>query len=163
MRILVDNQQIQLLARAMEKAPETVRKHLRAAVTEASQLLEKAVKENTEVGLTGATRQSIESEERFDAHEIMGAVGSAEPHIEALETGTKPHHPPVKPLIDWAKQKFGLSAGAAESAGWAIAKKIAKKGTEGQFMFKRAFDDHGGAIQRIFSTSADAAIQEVLR
>jgi len=38
--------------------------------------------------------------------------------------------PPVDPLIQWVKDKFGLSGEAAERAGWAIAQKIKKEGVE---------------------------------
>lgn len=48
------------------------------------------------------------------------------PHAVWIEYGTPPHHPPVKPLQQWAKRNKLKNW---KSAGWAIAKKIAKYGT----------------------------------
>lgn len=54
--------------------------------------------------------------------------------------GTKPHMPPPDDLAEWARLKFGLTEKEAKKAGWAIAMKIKKKGTEGVFFAERSRD-----------------------
>jgi hypothetical protein len=58
-------------------------------------------------------------------------------------------------LIDWAEQKLGLDPVEAKSAGFAIARKIAARGTTGAHMFERAFDANGEQIQTIFAAARD--------
>lgn len=49
------------------------------------------------------------------------------PHAAAVEVGSRPHRPPVDPLIRWAELRgFTDPRGAA----WAIAAKIAREGTK---------------------------------
>jgi len=48
----------------------------------------------------------------------------------AIEWGSRPHRPPVEPLIDWSERKLGVHGKDARRAGWAIALKIAREGTE---------------------------------
>jgi len=48
-------------------------------------------------------------------------------HSEALEFGTRPFYAPIKPLKEWAARKTG-----DEDLGYAVQKKIAKKGITAQ-------------------------------
>ena len=48
--------------------------------------------------------------------------------------------PPPDELIQWAYKKLRLDAKAAASAGWALAKKIAKQGTKPHPFFKPAVE-----------------------
>ncbi len=57
------------------------------------------------------------------------------PYAAFVEFGTEPHMPPVEPLEQWAKRKLGQ-----EGIGWAIAKKIAKEGTEPKPFLRPAID-----------------------
>ncbi len=50
------------------------------------------------------------------------------PHFPFMEYGTRPHMPPVAPLIVWATRKFGVDEAEAEAIAWAVAKKIAREG-----------------------------------
>lgn len=55
-----------------------------------------------------------------------------------VELGTRPHFPPVRPLQRWAKRK-GFDN--PDAAGWAIARKIAEKGTEPQPFLRPSADE----------------------
>lgn len=48
-------------------------------------------------------------------------------YAAAVEKGTKPHYPPIGPLLDWARRVLG-----DESAAYAVQRKIAEKGTDPQ-------------------------------
>ncbi len=49
---------------------------------------------------TGDMRNSCE----FDRKAML--LGVAAPHGAFLEVGTRPHMPPIEPLVEWAKRKF---------------------------------------------------------
>ncbi|HWR17122.1 MAG TPA: hypothetical protein VN577_19995 [Terriglobales bacterium] len=67
------------------------------------------------------------------------ATPPGEKYVLPVETGTRPHFPPITPLMLWVKQKFGVGdEQAARSIAFAVAQKIAKRGTKGAFMFQKA-------------------------
>lgn len=72
------------------------------------------------------------------------------PHAAYLEFGTRPHMPPVAPLIAWAKRVLRVSDAEAKSIGWAIAKKIAEKGTEPQPYLRPGVDYAVPKAEEIF-------------
>jgi len=84
---------------------------------------------------------------------MEGVVGTSLAYALPVELGTKPHMPPVAPLVQWAKQKLGVSGKEAERAGWAIARKIARVGTKGHFMFATAFAENEAQIVRGFGVA----------
>ena len=47
-----------------------------------------------------------------------------------VEFGTDPHMPPVEPLIGWVRRKLGVGEKKARGVAFAIAKTIAKEGSE---------------------------------
>lgn len=166
MNFTIDNSQIALLARAMTKAPEVVRKRMLKATAEANLLMEREIKERTPVGVGGGggLRGSIDSEEYVDGYEVLGVVGSPLAYAEAVDLGTKPNRkmPPVQPIQDWVIQKLGLSGREARSAAFAIARSIGKKGTKAAENFSGAFRDNANQVRRIFGTAIDGIAQEVL-
>lgn len=52
---------------------------------------------------TGELRNSCE----WDFHTMQ--LGVTAPHGAFMEVGTRPHMPPVEPLVEWAKRKFSPS------------------------------------------------------
>lgn len=164
MKQTIDSSSLALLARAWETAPDVVRENLLAGMAQAGSLVEREVKERTPTGIGGGAglRGSITSEEQVDGFRVLGIVSTAQQYAEAVELGTKPHRPPVAPLQDWAKQKFGISEEEAEGVGFAIQNKIAKEGTEGAFMFRDALNDQEDAVIRILDGTVQKIIEEVL-
>lgn len=60
------------------------------------------------------------------------------PHAPHMEYGTRPHFPPLKPLIEWAIRKFGVSESEARGIAWVVAKKISEDGLAPRHYMKRA-------------------------
>ncbi len=42
----------------------------------------------------------------IDYPQIIGRVGTASPYAQPVETGSKPHWPPIDPLIFWVRRKL---------------------------------------------------------
>lgn len=147
----VDLQGFVELDAAFARAPEIVRAEMLAALTESDQLLEREVKELTPTA-TGASRASIFSREQLLPEGALGVVGSSQPHLVFVELGTQPHMPPIQPLEDWVRVKFGYtSEKQIHGAALAIARKIAARGTLGVGMFHRTWARHRPAVERRIS------------
>lgn len=72
---------------------------------------------------TGRLSQSIVVDDRpFDKSVIVGTNVHYAPYVEF---GTRPHMPPVEPLVEWAHLKLH-----DDKAGYKIARAIAKRGTK---------------------------------
>lgn len=140
--IHLDTREAAFLAEAWRQAPEIVTAELLAAIWESELLIERETKERTPVGVGagGGLRGSIAAREpKVLADAVIGEVGTALAHAIPVEIGTRPHFPPIQPLADWAVVKLGVPRDEARDVGFLIARKIAREGTEGAFMFTRAF------------------------
>lgn len=69
----------------------------------------------------------------------VAEIGSPLEYVEAVEYGTKPHRPPVRPLQDWVEVKLGISGKTALSVAHAIAVSIGKRGTRAQPVWEPTF------------------------
>lgn len=158
LHIDIDASEVDALARAWAQAPQICVEEMAAAALEGSLYLEREVKELTPVGVggeSGGLKGSIGAREpKVLADQVVGEVGTSIAHALPVELGTRPHFPPVQPLVDWAQAKLGLSPEAAERAGFAIARKIAARGTIAVGMFHRAFAAGQDQVQRIFAAGA---------
>jgi hypothetical protein len=68
--------------------------------------------------------------EWINSLEAKGNVIRGRKYTEQLVWGRKPGNaPPITPLENWVKAKFGISGREATSFAFAISKKIAKEGT----------------------------------
>ena len=144
------------LADAWRRAPDMVIDELSRGLLESTLLLQRETQERTPVGIGGGggLRGSITALPVQVADDVaIGVVGTSLAYAIPVELGTRPHTPPVRPLIDWAAQKFGVSLDEAERIGWAVMRKIARVGTEGAFMFTRAFDDNRRQVERILEAA----------
>lgn len=84
----------------------------------------------------GPLRNSLTHETDTDG--LGGQAGTNSEYARPVEFGSRPHMPPVQPLIDWARRQGFADP---ESAGWAIARKIAQFGTEEQPFLFPAFEE----------------------
>lgn len=67
-------------------------------------MIQGETKEGTPVAF-GILRNSILVETRVTANEILGVVATAVPYAAPVEEGSRPHFPPLNPLILWVKRK----------------------------------------------------------
>jgi hypothetical protein len=159
-----DLQDAAFFAKAFAQAPELVTKELKRATWEASLLLEREVKERAPVGIGGGggLKGSISAREpRVGDGSVIGEVGTSLTHAVPVELGTKPHMPPIQPLIDWVEHKFGLHGDAAEKAAWGVAMKIKAKGTKGVHMFEEAFSANDNQVKKIFADARSRIADQI--
>ena len=85
------------------------------------------------------------------------------PYADAVESGTRPHWPPVIELRDWASRVLYLARPEASLAAYFIGRKISKVGTRGRFMFTSAQQEFmaSGILERNFSLASLRARSQV--
>lgn len=82
---------------------------------------------------TGALRQSV----KWSPLPKGAQIYSDAPHFPFMEYGTRPHMPPVEPLVVWATRKFQVDEKEARAIAWAVAVKISKVGIEPRGFFAK--------------------------
>lgn len=156
--ISLDN--LDKLQRSLAAAPARTQEVLLGAMTSVTQLLEREVADAMPA-VSGLTRASISSDAFSTPAGVLGVVGSPSVAALAVELGTKPHMPPVSPILDWVHQKLGLAGPEAKSAAFAIARKIARVGTSAQRPFEKTLKAQSGQIVRTFETAIQGLFEEV--
>lgn len=142
------------LRRGWAQAPGVTRRLLLAAMTQATLLVEREVKEGMPRGATGLTAASVSSDAFSTPAGVLGVVASSQPSATFLELGTKPHMPPVDALIPWVRAVLGVDAKRAPSVAYLVARKIARKGTEPRQPFANALARTQGQVLRMFEDAA---------
>lgn len=162
MRLVLDVTPALGYAQALTQAPDIAQDEMTGALLEALLLLEREVKDAAPVGVTEALRGSIASELRGSSlGDFEAAVFSPLVYAAPVELGTKPHWPPLAPLMDWVRVKFtvfdverGVEAerlpdSTVEGIARHIQRLIGTRGTKGQGFFAGALERTEGQINDI--------------
>ena len=151
LRVQIDANTLGQYQKLWAQAPDIALQEMRGFIEFWVAHLQGEVQERTPTNM-GTLRNSIIGNVReIRGFGVEGVVGTPLNYAVAVELGTKPHMPPVWPLAMWAQKKLGLRGDAAMSAGYAIARKIARRGTEGKFMFRDTYEANEAAISRGFT------------
>lgn len=134
------NHDLDNLVNAFAQVDDVAKHELFAATLESSLKIERDVKALTSKGATGLAARSVQTQAPQMLPEgVVGLVGSSLNYIVPLELGSKPHFPPLQPLVEWVSTVLQLDGAEAKSVAFMIARKISKVGTKGQKMFARGF------------------------
>lgn len=145
---------LQALGDAFAQAPEMVQRELLAAAAEADALIQREVQEAMPTA-HGTLRASVFHDEAISDTGVTGLVATPLIYGEPIELGTRPHFPPIEPLMDWVGVKLGIQGDVARrAAAFAIAVKISRVGTAGQFPFKTVYERVQAQVQAIFDGAA---------
>ena len=148
------------VADMLQAAPQIAREELLAAMTESDLFLQGEVVERTPTA-HGTLRSSVFTEERVNGDSVLGVVGSPLSYATYVELGTRPHFPPIEPLIDWVKTKLGVVDKEARGVAFLIARAIAARGTLAVGMFNRAFAYARPQIDRRFDQAFERITQRM--
>ncbi len=157
MQIQIDASAFDNLEQAWERAPEIVREEMLTAVVVSDVLIGREVKERTPTGAgSGAgLRGSIGATEEGLADNVIGMVGTSLAYAVPVELGTRPHFPPVAPILDWVKARLDVPENQQVSVAHAIVRKIGKVGTKGAHMFERGFDATASQVERYMALGVE--------
>jgi len=146
----------------IEKYPQAVRDAQISRVTEAAQFMEPEVKKLTPKGAGPINlRDTIFHKVDVYGESVWGLISTPAKYGEAVEMGTRPHFPPVAPILFWVTKQLGLQGKEAISVAHAIVRKIGKKGTYGTHMFQYAFERNRTNILRILDMIPDDVVASV--
>lgn len=140
---------LEALQAAFARSPEICIEELQAAMVEANTMLEREVKDATPTA-QGTLRGSITRTEEVSETGVIGMVFSPLNYAESVELGTRPHFPPIEPLIDWVVLKLGVPEKEARSVAFLVARKISRVGTPGYGMFNRTFAWQHSQVEGFF-------------
>lgn len=149
------------LIEMVDQMPEKGTEELLKAMTKATLHLQRAIKINAPVGVAGHLRRSIAREVVMGANGVEGHVfaDNSVPYAICVEEGTAPHWAPLEPLRRWALKKLpGVTEKNAIGVARAIQRKIASRGTKGQFFFEKSWISEKPMIESFF----DQAISRVV-
>jgi len=151
-QISLDTSLMREYAKYLKQAPQIVLEEMATSLMEAMFLLEREIKELIPVGAHGLLRGSVTHKivALARGQSVSGKVFSPLSYAVPVELGTKPHFPPLAPLRDWAEKKLGVSKSQSRSVAFAIARKIAAKGTQPQKPFETGFRDNADQVNTIF-------------
>lgn len=141
------------LQRGLAQAPEQTQRELLGAMTQATLLVEREVKDRMP-RVSGISAASIASDAFSSSVGVIGTVGSSQPSVLFVELGTKPHMPPVQALVPWVRAVLGVDAKRAPSVAFLVARKIAKKGTKPQKHFEATVAATESQVLRMFEAAA---------
>jgi HK97 gp10 family phage protein len=123
------------MAVAFDKAWEEIKLQMADALKKATIETKNKAQELSPID-TGRLRASITYQAPlFTAKGTMGIVGTNTKYAPYMESGTRPHMPPISALKGWAKRVLGN-----EDLAYVVARKIAKSGTKGRFYMKQALE-----------------------
>jgi hypothetical protein len=161
MNISLDVSDFVAFGDAWRRAPDITRQELLVAMTDSDVLLQGELMQSLPAGAGGlhggGLRGSIAHEERALSDTVIGSTYSPKEYAPYIEGGTKPHRPPIQPLIDWAVAKLGLGEDEAKGAAFAIARTIGVRGTKPNPVWRTVWDRSQAEIRRKF----DAAMQRI--
>jgi hypothetical protein len=88
---------------------------------------------------------------------VLGRVFNPLGYALPVETGARPHFPPVGPLVLWARRKFSLDEKEAKAIGFLVARAIARRGTRAVEMAKLALAQVRGRVEQRFADAFSRA------
>lgn len=155
MQLSIDVGSAETITRAFLESPAIVMDELETAMGSALLYLDREARERTPTA-AGTLRQAWITDVRAIAslEAVFGTLSNPLPYALPVELGTKPHYPPIEPLINWVEQKLGLYGDEAEAAARGIQRKIGLVGTPGYGMAHLALAHGRSTIHGEFEEAA---------
>ncbi len=166
-RVTVDTKQLERYLTDMQR--KALPKGIARALKKSAKAVEAEVKPLTPVNL-GRLKRNI----RSTATKTEAKVGTNVHYAPYVEFGTRPHWPPLEPILRWVTQKargkgfrgaFGIQRRGQKrqaqlyAAARGVQAAIAARGTKGAHMFERGLKAALPAIKTIFRTEIEKAIR----
>ena len=163
MNITLDAGDFAQLAEAWKRAPDITRTRLMQAATASDAKIAATLKQNLPKGAGGAAglAGSVQTEEQALDDNVIGMVFTALPYAVPVELGTRPHLPPLQPLLDWVKVKFGIFDIAAQQIAEKIRWSIFHHGTKANPVWQRTWDAEQDYVLDQYDQAIDAIMRDL--
>lgn len=167
MELRIDAREVDAMRVLWARAPELMSEEMLRAVTEADLYIKGQLQQQLPRGAGGLSGGAglvgsvFNEEERF-ADRVIGAVASPLPYAEYRELGTRPHFPPIAPLMDWVQAKLGISSDSEKrSVAFLIARKISRVGTAPDGTWERVAAASESEVERRFADAVDRVLDRL--
>lgn len=142
------------VTRAFAQAPGIVLDELATAMGSAMQYLDRETRERTPTDM-GTLRSAFITDVQVleSLQAVFGTLSNPLPYALPVELGTRPHYPPLEPLIGWVQrhsQYFDADADPEEVAR-GIQRKIGRQGSPAYGMARFALVDGRATIEQEFA------------
>jgi len=147
-----------LLARLRAGMGPQAAQILEQAMARAAEHLRTVAFDQTPVGATAHLRDTIGAQVSVNSQEpvdVSGYVWWQAGYAPVVEFGSRPHWPPVGPLIHWAERKLHVPPGESYGVARRIQFAIARRGTRAQEFAQRSLLLAQPLIERAFREAAD--------
>lgn len=113
----------------------------------------------TPVGVTSHLRQGVQTSITGEAVSLVGRVFDPVAYAMPVESGSRPHFPPVGPLQLWVRRKLGIGdEREARSVAFLIARAISRRGTPAVWMFRKAWDANLDQVEGFLKAAGERII-----
>jgi hypothetical protein len=154
MQVTISMEAAEVIGRAWATNPDLAMDELVTAMNGSLLYLVGQVRERTPTN-QGHLRRSFDTKTTVFMDAVFGEVNNPLTYAMPVEMGTRPHFPPLEPLIDWVEAKLGLYGSDAEGAARGIQRKIGRFGTPGYGMARYALIDGQDTIRAEFDDAAE--------
>lgn len=143
--------------KTFQNADKIIQQEFKTAMSKSTIKVASAAKKGAPVGVSGELRASITSKVTpIGARDVEGRVGSPLPYAVYVEMGTRPHYPPLEPLVLWVQRKLSPSNDwQAVMIARAIQLKIGRVGTKGVKFLEAAINDTEDDVNGYFDAALD--------
>ncbi len=132
------------------KLTATFNEALTSSLEAASTMVSNVMREKASLGATGDLRASIGF--KMTPENLLSEIKPSVGYGDAVETGSKPHWPPIAPLIPWAEM-HGINP-------YALQRSISVKGTQPHPYIVPTFVETGPEVPPIFDAGIKTALEE---
>jgi HK97 gp10 family phage protein len=138
----------------MQALDQIAGEELTTAMQQTVTTVASAAKENAPVGVSGELRSSINGEvTQAVGADVTGRVGTSVEYGLYVERGSRPHWPPLMPILLWVTRK--LQAEKPYLTALMIQRKIAWHGTKPKPFLQPAFEASKGQVQHFFERALE--------
>ena len=151
-QMAIEIKQLKDVQAAMEQAVRDLHgEPMLQAMRRATLLVERQAKMNAPVN-TGRLRASITPEVRTAAgNTVEGVVGSNVVYAPFMEYGTRPHYPPLAPLIRWVQLQLKVKGSAAIAVAKGVQRKIGRRGLRARRYLRDAVEINRAEIIKLLT------------
>jgi len=162
MNLQVINIELEQLADIWTKSPQMVMAELTRTLVGTSAMVQAQIVHKLPRGATSHLAQSVGMVGPIVTNNsAQTLIGSSLIYAAPVELGTKPHMPPIAPLVDWVTAVLGIEEPEAKTVAFKIARKISKKGTKGNFAYRDAFEQSQAAVKVQFKQLLNTIVSKL--
>lgn len=155
MQIAIHVPDAERISAAFAAAPAMVLDELETTMGSLISNLDRETRENTPTAagtLRSAWLPNVDVVAATDT--VYGRLTNPLPYALPVELGSRPHYPPLDPLISWIEVKTGLQGAEAEARARIAQRAIGRRGTPARKMAATALADARETIQAEFAECA---------